>query len=134
MNKANAAQLSDSISICVAEGDQAAREFLTRIGDKWSILVVAMLSKAPGRRSRFMGLKNSVGGISQTMLTATLRNLERDGMVVREIFPEVPPRVEYELTKLGLSMLEPMQGLIDWVAANWATVKKARERFDSKLK
>jgi DNA-binding HxlR family transcriptional regulator len=80
------------------------------------------------------GPQNSVGGISQTMLTATLRNLERDGMVVREIFPEVPPRVEYELTKLGLSMLEPMQGLIDWVAANWATVKKARERFDSKLK
>ena len=66
------------------------------------------------------------------MLTVTLRTLERDGLVTRELFPEVPPRVEYELTTLGRSLLEPMQGLVDWVAANWEQVKMARNRFDSR--
>jgi DNA-binding HxlR family transcriptional regulator len=65
------------------------------------------------------------------MLTLTLRNLERDGLITREVFPEVPPRVEYELTSLGKSLLLPMQGLVDWVATNWEQVKKAQSRFDA---
>jgi DNA-binding HxlR family transcriptional regulator len=65
------------------------------------------------------------------MLTLTLRNLERDGLVTREVFPEVPPRVEYEITSLGRSLLRPMQGLVDWVATNWELVTKARSRFDA---
>jgi len=66
------------------------------------------------------------------MLTLTLRNLERDGLITREVFPEVPPRVEYEVTSLGRSLLRPMQGLVDWVATNWERVTKARSRFDAK--
>ena len=65
------------------------------------------------------------------MLTLTLRNLERDGLITREVFPEVPPRVEYEITSLGRSLLRPMQGLVGWVATNWERVKKARSRFDA---
>ena len=105
---------------------------MSRIGDKWSIFLVVSLSNAPGRRARFSELEKTIPGISQRMLTATLRKLERDGMVVREVFPEIPPRVEYELTALGATLLEPMQALIDWVANHWNEVKKARERFDSK--
>ena len=66
------------------------------------------------------------------MLTMTLRHLERDGLVTRELFPEVPPRVEYELTPLGQSLLQPMQGLVDWVTTNWEEVKEARDQFDTK--
>jgi DNA-binding HxlR family transcriptional regulator len=66
------------------------------------------------------------------MLTLTLRNLERDGLITRDLFPEIPPRVEYELTSLGKSLLRPMQGLVDWVATNWEQVNKARSRFDAK--
>jgi DNA-binding HxlR family transcriptional regulator len=66
------------------------------------------------------------------MLTVTLRNLERDGLVTREVFPEVPPRVEYELTSLGKSLLRPMEVLFDWVSANWEAVKKSQSRFDAK--
>jgi DNA-binding HxlR family transcriptional regulator len=66
------------------------------------------------------------------MLTLTLRNLERDGLITREVFPEVPPRVEYEITSLGRSLLRPMQSLVDWVATSWEQVKKARSRFDAK--
>lgn len=119
-------------SNCEKEEVQATREFLTKIGDKWSILIVVLLAKSPKHRARFSELKKAINGISQTMLTTTLRNLEKDGMVIREIFPEVPPRVEYELTSLGLSVLEPMQGLVDWVNKNWRDVKKSREKFQAK--
>ncbi len=106
------------------------REVLTRVGDKWSILVIVRLSRTQGKRARFSELMKLVEGISQRMLTTTLRSLERDGFVTREIFPEIPPRVEYELTKLGESLLVPMEHIVDWVLENRLTIRKAREVYD----
>lgn len=121
------------VLMCKSEESRAVREFLTRVGDKWSILLVVMLSKAPSNRARFSELQRMVDGISQRMLTTTLRNLERDGLVSREVFPEVPPRVEYELTALGLAILSPMQQLVDWIGINWNSIEKARARFDERV-
>lgn len=104
----------------------AIRELMTLIGDKWSILLIVTLSKRPNLRARFSELKKSVPAISERMLSITLKQLEQDGFITKEIFPEVPPRVEYELTKLGLSLFVPMQGIIDWVTKNWGEVKKSR--------
>jgi DNA-binding HxlR family transcriptional regulator len=115
---------------CKSERAVATREFISRIADKWTILIVMVLSRQPKHRARFSEIKMGIEGISQTMLTATLRSLERDGIVIRESFPEIPPRVEYELTKLGLSVLEPMQELTSWVLKNWDVVKQSREKFD----
>jgi len=84
-------------------------------------------SKGPGK---FLELQRMIEGISQRMLKTTLRNLERDGFATREIFPEVPPKVEYELTYLGLSLLEPMEHLVAWIGGHWSSITKARERFD----
>lgn len=108
------------------------RKLVTTVGNKWSISLVLCLARLLRHRARFCELERAIPGISQKMLTLTLRHLERDGLVIRELFPEVPPRVEYELTALGLSLLEPMQGLVDWVATNWEQVRKARSRFDAK--
>ncbi|MGE4130391.1 MAG: winged helix-turn-helix transcriptional regulator [Bdellovibrionales bacterium] len=119
---------------CQTEEAIATRDFLSRIADKWSVLIVLVLSQQPNHRARFSDLKNGISGISQTMLTSTLRALERDGIVERELFPEVPPRVEYELTKCGLSVLEPMNALVNWVNKNWSTVKRSREAFDVRRK
>lgn len=110
----------------------AVRELMTRIGDKWSIFLILVLSKAPNRRARFSELEKTIPGISPRMLAVTLKNLERDGLVLRELFPEIPPRVEYELTKLGESLLIPMQGLVDWVGNHWGDVEVAREKYDEK--
>lgn len=120
------------ITVCTKGDGQAIRELMTRIGDKWSIFLVVALSKAPQQRARFSEIERSIPGISQRMLTATLRNLERDGLVIREMFPEVPPRVEYELTNLGQSLLTPMQSLVDWVGNHWGDVQKARKKFDTR--
>jgi DNA-binding HxlR family transcriptional regulator len=120
-----------SLEGCKSERSLATKEFISRIGDKWSILIVLALSRHDGTRARFSDLKRGISGISQTMLTSTLRSLERDGIVEREVFPEVPPRVEYQLTKLGLSVLEPMKVLTDWTINNWDAVKRARAKFDS---
>ena len=106
------------------------RELLTRFGDKWSILVICTLSEAPGCKFRFSELQKKIEGISQRMLTMTLRNLERDGVLTRHIYPEVPPRVEYRLTSLGQSLLVPVQSLVSWVESNWTKVEKSRESFD----
>lgn len=81
---------------------------LARIGDKWSVLIVSRLGARP---MRFNELKREIGGISQRMLTLTLRGLERDGLITRTIFPTIPPRVDYELTALGRSLLEPVMAL-----------------------
>ncbi|MDD5229309.1 MAG: helix-turn-helix domain-containing protein [Methylococcales bacterium] len=110
----------------------AVRELMTRIGDKWSVFLIVVLSKATNRRARFSDLEKTIPGISPRMLTVTLKNLERDGLVLRELFPEIPPRVEYELTKLGESLLIPMQGLVDWVGNHWDDVEMAREKYDGK--
>ncbi len=119
---------------CKGETALAIHDFLGRIGDKWTILLVVVLSREPGNRARFSELKNGIQGISQTMLTSTLRALERDGIITRHVFPEIPPRVEYQLTPFGLSVLEPMQGLSEWVTKNWGKAKKARELYDQKNK
>ena len=113
-----------------AHHDCEFREMLDRVGDKWSLLVIAMLEQKPTQRARFSELKRAIPGISQRMLTATLRSLERDGLLIREVFPEVPPRVEYELTALGKRFMEPVRALVAWLQANWSTIRMARESFD----
>lgn len=120
--------------LCQSSEACTAREFLAKISDKWSILIVVVLSKQKDQRARFSELQKMINGISQRMLTTTLRNLERDGFITREVFPEVPLRVEYQLTDLGLSLLVPMKNLMDWIGMNWTTIKKSREGFDSRSK
>jgi DNA-binding HxlR family transcriptional regulator len=109
-------------SDCRAIGD-----VLARVGDKWSVLVVTRLGDGP---KRFNELKRSIGGISQRMLTLTLRGLERDGLVTRTIFPTIPPRVDYALTPLGRDLLQPVSALGAWAIRNQAKIARARERFD----
>lgn len=128
----NAGVLEPVALMCKGEHAKAARELLSKIGDKWSILVVVMLARSPDQRARFSELQRMVDGISQRMLTTTLRNLERDGFLKRESYPEIPPRVEYELTSLGTSLLKPMEDLVAWGGENWQSIKSARERFDRK--
>jgi DNA-binding HxlR family transcriptional regulator len=102
---------------------------LARVGDKWSVLIVALLGDGP---KRFNEIKRMVGGISQRMLTLTLRGLERDGLVTRTVFPTVPPRVDYELTELGRSLWRPVEALSVWARANQAEIEAARGRFDAR--
>jgi DNA-binding HxlR family transcriptional regulator len=101
---------------------------LARIGDKWSVLVVSRLGGGP---IRFNELKREIGGISQRMLTLTLRGLERDGLVTRTIYPTVPPRVEYALTPLGRSLLEPVSRLGQWALAHRRQIADAQKRYDA---
>lgn len=103
---------------------------VARLGDKWTILVMSHLSVAPDHRARFSMLKNNIEGISQRMLTLTLRNLERDGLLVRHYFPEVPPRVEYELTEMGAGMLPALEGFTSWIRENWPKMEACRQAFD----
>lgn len=110
------------------------RALLSRLGDKWSLLVIHTLAITPNNRSRFSELMRNIQGISQRMLTTTLRSLERDGVLTRHIFPEVPPRVEYELTPLGRSLLVPVQALITWIEGNWNQIEVARAAFDGRHK
>ena len=113
----------DQVAICGAMGD-----ILNRIGDKWSVMVVAHLSK---KTMRFNELRHSIGGISQRMLTLTLRNLERDGLVSRTVTPSIPPRVDYELTELGQSLQKPICGLANWATENVEAIHEAQARFDA---
>jgi DNA-binding HxlR family transcriptional regulator len=103
---------------------------LARIGEKWSMLVVMLLRDGP---RRFNDIKRNTGGISQQMLTRTLRGLERDGMVTRTIFPTSPPQVEYKLTELGRSMSEPVLTFGRWVQEHLAEIDAARSRFDQRV-
>ena len=100
--------------MCKNNESKAVREFLTKVGDKWSILLIVMLAKTPNHRARFSELQRMVDGISQRMLTTTLRNLERDGFLSREVFPEVPPRVEYAMTEKGLTLRHIIFAMRDW--------------------
>lgn len=100
---------------------------LSRIGDKWSILVVMLLGNGP---LRFNELRRRIGGISQRMLTLTVRGLERDGFLTRSVFPTVPPRVDYELTALGHSLLVPVRELGAWALQNVSLIEEAQRRFD----
>ncbi|MGN6145509.1 MAG: winged helix-turn-helix transcriptional regulator [Mesorhizobium sp.] len=110
------------------EDCRAVSEILQRIGDKWSLLVVRRLGDGP---MRFNELRAAVGGISQKMLTVTLRTLERDGFVTRTVFPTIPPRVDYELTDLGRELEIPVRGLAEWAIANSGRINEARARFDT---
>ena len=101
---------------------------LNRVGDKWSMLIVMMLSRGP---KRFSELKRAIDGISQRMLTLSLRNLERDGLISRKVTPSIPPRVDYALTELGVSLREPVQGLGAWAMAHIDCIRAAQERYDS---
>jgi DNA-binding HxlR family transcriptional regulator len=107
---------------------RAISEVLSRVGDKWTVLVVERLGTGP---KRFNELRRALGSISQRMLTLTLRALERDGLVLRTVTPSVPPRVDYELTKLGQSLLAPVNSLADWARANTAAMDRARAKFDT---
>ena len=100
---------------------------LARVGDKWSVLIVTRLGR---RAMRFNELKREIGGISQRMLTLTLRGLERDGLITRTVFATIPPRVDYELTALGRSLLEPVTALGDWALKNAPRIEQARAKFD----
>ena len=106
---------------------EAVGSILSRIGDKWTVLIIMMLAKGP---KRFSELRRGIGGISQRMLTLTLRGLERDGLVTRTVFATVPPRVDYALTELGNSLRLPIEALGNWAFANLATVERARAAFD----
>jgi DNA-binding HxlR family transcriptional regulator len=106
--------------------DCPSRRLLDRIGDRWTVLIVGALDPGP---QRFTALAARVGGISQKMLTQTLRSLERDGFVTRTVYPEVPPRVEYELTPLGRSLQGPLRALEEWAVANMSEVADRQEEY-----
>jgi DNA-binding HxlR family transcriptional regulator len=112
----------------VPEDCRTVSEVLARVGDKWTVLVVGVLGDGP---RRFSEIRRSLGSISQRMLTLTLRGLERDGLVTRTVFPTIPPRVDYELTRLGRSLLEPVNRLGRWARQNRAAIQAARLRFDA---
>jgi DNA-binding HxlR family transcriptional regulator len=107
-----------------------AQEVLSRVGDKWSVYVIHVLGDAG--TLRFNELRSRVEGISQRMLTVTLRGMERDGLVTRTVYAEVPPRVEYALTKLGATLRNLVRGLVDWSGAHLDEVDAARAAYDAR--
>jgi DNA-binding HxlR family transcriptional regulator len=106
------------------------REILDRVGDKWSLQVIFHLGDGP---QRFTGLKRSIDGVSQRMLTVTLRGLERDGIVSRTMYPEIPPRVEYALTELGGTLRDAAGAIVSWADAHLAEVDAARAAYDARV-
>jgi DNA-binding HxlR family transcriptional regulator len=110
-----------------SEDCRAVSAVLARVGDKWSVLIIMLLGDGP---RRFNEIKRMVGGISQRMLTLTLRGLERDGLVTRTVFATVPPRVDYALTDLGRSLAQPVAALGLWARAHQSDIAAARLRFD----
>ncbi|MGA9524852.1 MAG: helix-turn-helix domain-containing protein [Myxococcaceae bacterium] len=99
------------------------------MGDKWSVLVIGLLGSGP---MRFSELRRAIAGISQRMLTLTLRGLERDGLITRTVFPSIPPRVDYALTPLGRTLLEPVTALAQWAEKNRVEIQSARDTYDEK--
>ncbi|NTX15455.1 helix-turn-helix transcriptional regulator [Myxococcus sp. CA056] len=112
-----------------SESCLAVRDVLTRVGDKWSVQVVGSLGEGP---LRFSDLKRAIEGISQRMLTLTVRGLERDGLVTRTVHPTVPPRVEYALTPLGRTLLEPVTVLGQWAVQHRAEIQASRGSYDAR--
>jgi DNA-binding HxlR family transcriptional regulator len=100
---------------------------LSIVGDKWTVMIVMVLAESP---RRFNDLKRTIGGISQQMLTRTLKALERDGMVSRKVHPTVPPQVEYALTTLGHSLADPVRALGGWARMNLEEIESNRQRYD----
>lgn len=109
--------------------DCQVRQILDRVADKWSLLVIALLDS---RRLRFTELRREIDGVSQRMLTVTLRQLERDGLVKRTVHPVVPPRVEYELTPLGGTLHATIQSLVTWTEQHQQEIAQAREAYDKR--
>lgn len=105
------------------------RNVVAQIGDKWSMLILFALVEGP---DRFNSLKSRVVGISQRMLTQTLRDLEREGYVNRTVYPEVPVRVEYELTTMGRGLVKPLYKLVSWAEANHDEIKRSRRAYDDR--
>ena len=106
------------------------RHILDRCGDKWSILIISILGHVG--KQRFNELNQQIGDISQKMLTVTLRSLEADGLISRKLYPEIPPRVEYELTDLGRSLLPHIEQLAQWAEQNMDCILKNREKYSQK--
>lgn len=126
MNKPEA-----SAAPCQEHDDENCRalgKILDHVGDKWTVMVVGVLSKGP---TRFNALMRDIGGVSHRMLTLTLRNLERDGLVTRTAYPTVPPKVEYALTETGRSLIGPLSVLSAWVVEHRSRIEAARQKFDS---
>jgi len=115
----------------VGDGHEQCRaisDVLARVGDKWTVMVVGLLSDGP---MRFNELRRTIGGISQRMLTLTLRGLERDGLVTRTVFPTIPPRVDYALTDRGQTLIEPLKALFIWANEHNAAIEQSRQAFDA---
>ena len=106
------------------------RDIIARISDKWTLLAIYALGGYG--KMRFNALKHRIGDVSQRMLTVTLRNLEGDGLVLRKVYPEVPPKVEYQLTELGLSLMYQMEYIIDWANENGEEIIKCRTNISNK--
>src|SRR6186713_2706208 len=113
----------------VPEDCRAVSEVLSRVGDKWTVLVVGELGHGP---KRFNEIRRALGSISQRMLTLTLRGLERDGLVTRTVFPTIPPRVDYELTDVGKTLIEPLKAMHAWAEINQASIHRAQSKFDQR--
>jgi DNA-binding HxlR family transcriptional regulator len=125
---------NETNAVCEALGPGAeslARDMVTRMAEKWTLWTLAVLAEA-GTPMRFSRVMEKVEDVSQKSLTKTLRQLERDGLVTRQVFPEVPPRVEYEVTDLGLEMLEQVHPLWLWAVKNLERFQAAQERFDQR--
>jgi DNA-binding HxlR family transcriptional regulator len=123
--------VSEYEKTCLIRGDggRAIRGILDRIGDKWTLLVVATLH---GERMRFGELQQRIPGVSQRMLTRTLRHLERDGLVRRTVFAEVPPRVEYDLTETGKTLVEPAVTLAEWAIQHNPDIERSQQDYDAR--
>lgn len=110
--------------------DCEVRQILDRVADKWSLLVIALLDR---RSLRFTELRRMIDGISQRMLTRTLRHLERDGLVMRTVHPTVPPRVDYELTPLGATLHDTIRTLVTWTEEHQSHIAAARAAYDARM-
>jgi len=129
MQSASASDIAQMNGMCSESDGPIIRDLLDHLGDKWTLLVVGMLEAGPVRYSE---LKNRVPGISQRMLTLTLKKLERDGLVRRESFPEIPPRVEYELTALGQTLIVPAIAFARWARDNAEAIRAARAEYEQR--
>lgn len=116
---------------CLIRGDggRAIRVILDRVADKWTLLVIATLE---GKPMRFTQLQQAIPGVSQRMLTRTVRHLERDGLVTRTVFAEVPPRVEYELTSTGRTLIQPAVALAEWAVDHQSDIEQSRGAYDAR--
>ena len=124
----DAASATDGGPCLQSAGCKNVAPVLNRVGDKWSMMIVMMLASGP---MRFSELKRAIEGISQRMLTLSLRGLERDGLLTRTVTPTIPPRVDYELTELGISLREPVKALGEWAIEHIGCIRAAQERYDA---